>query len=259
VKRSLCALFCLALAIPAGCAGGDGDRNANTTRPPPGPSAEGWLNDYREGSAAAFCDSEEVDLAHLPHVTVGDTTLYVGYEQVTGINQDPLVARFDAGERVWCIYHETEPPDGRAEAITWDGGDHAYVVFTVVGGGTSLEGHSGWLSSYAPGAIHGGGPKVSVVGRVDVSDGSLDAATFVVAVLSDNRVNTHSPDGAVTVLEDGTVEFFGNSAHKPIDGDGQSAMDCTDYPFASRYRFAADLDTLACADCTNCQPQRPCD
>jgi hypothetical protein len=251
-------MITVVLALPPlGC--GDGGDPGNATRPPPGTSAEGWLSDYAEGSAGAACDADEAELAHLPHVTIGDTTLYVGFEQVSGINQDPIVARFDGGERVWCVYHETDPPDGRAEGITWDGGDHAYVVYTIVGGGSGLEGHGGWLSSYAPGAIHGGGPKVSVVGRIDVADGALDTATFVIAVLSDNRVNTHGPSGAVTVLEDGHVEFMGSSAHKPIDADGQSAMDCSDYPFDSRYRFSADLGTLVCADCTNCVSQEPCD
>lgn len=44
-----------------------------------------------------------------------------------------------------------------------------------------------------------------------------------------------------------------------VDADGSSAMDCTDYPFDSRYRFSADLTSLVCADCTNCVAQMPCD
>ncbi|HJL19931.1 MAG TPA: hypothetical protein RMH99_29980 [Sandaracinaceae bacterium LLY-WYZ-13_1] len=230
-----------------------------TSRPPPGPSADGWESDWVEGSAGASCDADEADLADLAHLTFGDSTIYVGFRQASGNNQNPIVARFDGGTRIWCVEHETQGPDGRAEAITWDGGDHAYVVYSVVGGGTDLEGHGGWLSSYAPGAISGGGPKVSVVGRVSVEDGSLDAATFIVSVLSSGRVNTHAPAGAVTVLEDGSVEFAGDSAHKPIDADGRSSMDCTDYPFSSRYRFSADLSELVCADCTNCTSQRPCE
>ncbi len=231
-----------------------------TPRPPPGTGADGWESAHVEGGVnGVSCDSPESDFAGAPSVTVGGSTLYAGWRQASGDNQNPIVARFDDGVMVWCSEHETEGPDGRAEAITWDGGDVAYVVYTIVGGGTGLEGHGGWLSSYAPGAISGGGAKVSVVGRVDASDGSLTSATFVISVLSSGNVNTHRPAGAATVLEDGTVEFLGDSAHKPIDANGRESMDCTDYPFDSRYRFSADLSELVCADSTNCVAERPCD
>ncbi len=193
-----------------------------------------------DGSKAGDCASSADDLlaAGLPHLGFADTTLFVGYEQA-GNNQNPLVIRFDGATQTYCQKHETEGPDGRAWGLTWNGGDVAYVVYTVVGGGTALEGKGGWLESYAPGAISGGGPKVSVVGRVSVPDGTLTAATFVIAVTSANKVNTHTPAGPVTVLSDGSVEFLGASAHKPIDSN-KKAMDCTDYPFDSRYRFSAD-------------------
>lgn len=237
--------------------GGTGGGSEGGTRPPPGPSAEGWQSDFAK-AAGIRCDAAASEFAALPSVTVGTSTMYVGFRQATSINQNPIVARFDDGELVYCVEHEDDPPDARAVGITWNGGDHAYVVYTVVGGGTDLEGKGGFLSSYAPGAISGGGPNVSVVGRVAAATGELETATFVIAVKSDNKVNTHNPAGAVRVLEDGTVEFLGESAHKPIDADGRSAMNCTDYPFESRYRFSADLRTLVCADCTNCQSQRPC-
>jgi len=195
--------------------------------------------------------------AGVPSLTFGDTPIFVGFEQ-NGNNQNPVFARFDGGSPVYCEHHETEGPDGRAVGITWDGGDVAYVVYTIVGGGSSLEGKGGWLTSYAPGAIHGGGPKVSYVGNVEVTYGTLQTGTFIIAVKSDNSVNAHNPAGAVTVLEDGTIEFLGASAHKPIDADGHSAMDCTDYPFDSRYRLSPDLAQLVCADCTNCVASQPC-
>ncbi len=240
-----------------GGSGDEGDYGGNNSAPVPGKSAEGWLSDYADERAS--CDASEEELSALAHVTIQDTTIYVGWEQVSANNQDPIVARFDRGERVYCRYHETETPDGRAVAITWDGGETAYVVYTVVGGGTSLEGKGGWLSSYAPGAISGGGPRVSYVGKINAENGDLVAGTFVIAVKSDNKVNTHRPAGPVTVLENGEVEFLGESAHKPIDSDGRNAMDCTDYPFSSRYRFSPDLTSLVCADCTNCVSQTPCE
>lgn len=81
----------------------------------------------------------------------------------------------------------------------------------------------------------------------------------MIAVKSDNTVNSHGPRGAVTRLPDGNIEFLGGSAHKPIDADGQSSMDCTDYPFDSKYVFSGDLASLICAECTNCSSQQPCE
>ncbi len=224
----------------------------------PGPSADGWKSAYVDGGVAMSCGDSRATIegAGAPGVVFGGTAIYVGYEQ-SGQNQNPVFIRFDGDARVYCEHHETEGPDGRAVGITWDGGDHAYVVYTVVGGGTSLEGKGGWIPSYAPGALSGGGPRVSYVGRVETAHGTLQTGTFVIAVKSDNKVNSHAPRGAATVLADGNVEFLGSSAHKPID-EGWVPMSCTDYPFESRYRFSADLATLVCADCTNCVARKPC-
>jgi hypothetical protein len=236
------------------------DESSGGEAPPPGPSAEGWKSAYVEGGVGLSCDDDEatVEGKGVPEVSFADTSIYVGFEQI-GDNQNPLFVRFDAGTQIYCQRHETEGPDGRAAGVTWDGGELAYVVYTIVGGGSSLEGKGGWLSAYAPGAISGGGPKVSVVGRVQTSTGELATASFVIAVKSDNEVNSHSPRGAPTVLADGNIEFLGASAHKPIDVDGKSAMDCTDYPFDSRYVLSADLGTPICASCSNCVSQMPCE
>lgn len=233
-----------------------GAGGSSGTAPAPGPAAAGWVSAFADKGAK--CSGEEDSMAALAHVTVGTTTLYVGFEQVGGNNQDPFVARFDAGKKVYCRYSETQGPDGRALGITWNGGPFAYVVYTIVGGGSDLEGKGGWLGSYAPNGISGGGPKVSYVGQVNVADGALSSGSFVIAVTSANKVNGMSPKGAVTVLPDGTVEFLGSSAHKPIDASGKKSMTCTDYPFDVRYRLSPDLRTLVCADASNCVAERPC-
>ena len=250
----------LGLTLACGTSGGPDDEAGESGAPAPGPSAEGWMSAYVEGGVGITCGQTEAEMmaAGAPSLSVADTTIYVGFEQ-DGQNQNPVFARFDAGVEVYCEHHETEAPDGRAVGLTWDGGDLAYVVYTIVGGGSSLEGKGGWLNAYAPGAISGGGPKVSVVGRVETTFGTLDRATFVIAVKSDGKVNSHGPRGAVTRRPDGNIEFLGESAHKPIDANGQSSMDCTDYPFDSKYVFSGDLATLVCAECSNCVSQQPCE
>lgn len=223
-----------------------------------GTSAAGWQSAYADGGVGINCanSAAEMESKGAPTLTFGDTTIYVGFEQ-SGQNQNPVFARFDNGAQVYCEHHEPEGPDGRAVGITWNGGAFAYVVYTIVGGGSSLEGKGGWVPSYAPGSISGGGPKVSYVGKVETDYGTLSSGSFIIAVKSDNKVNSHGPRAAVSVLDDGTIEFLGSSAHKPID-EGWVAMTCTDYPFESRYRLTADLDALVCADCTNCESKKPC-
>jgi len=249
---------------PADATDSDGDAHRmsgsdHTIAPTPGTSEAGWMSEFNKDLDSSSCSEDEADYSGMPKITVGATTMYAGWQQVSGNNQDPFVARFDDGERIYCEYHENDGPDGRALSITWDGGEHAYVVYTVVGGGSDLEGRGGWLGAYAPGAISGGGPKVSYVGRVNVKDGSLSSGTFIISVLSSNKVNGHAPAGAVTVLEGGNVEFLGSSSHKPIDADGKHHMDCTDYPFDTRYVFSPDLSTLICAESTNCKSLLPCE
>lgn len=255
----LSVLLCLGALALMSCGEDDGT-GGNNTAPVPGVSAQGWTSSFQDGSARLSCEQSAAEMAETEaaRLTVDETTVFVGYEQI-GDNQNPIVARFDGDRRVYCVTHETEGPDGRALGITWNGGDVAYAVYTIVGGGSSLEGQGGWLSSYAPGAISGGGPKVSYIGRVNIESGELNAGTFVIAVKSDNKVNSHAPSGAVTVLEDGNVEFLGSSAHKPIDINGRQSMDCTDYPFESKYIFPPSLSTPVCAQCTNCISETPCD
>lgn len=244
------------LCLLGACSGADSEGGSWEA---PGRSADGWARAFDEAGVRLACDTSLADAleAGAPHIRVDATTLVAGYEQV-GDNQNPLLMRFEEEQPVYCRRHETEPPDGRALGLTWDGAQTAYVVYTVVGGGSSLEGRGGWLAAYAPGAIHGGGPKVSYLGRVDVTDGSLQSGSFVIAVKSDRSVNSHRPAAAPAIGDDGRVEFVGESSHKPIDPSGQASMDCTDYPFDSRYVFEADLATLVCASCTNCTSSRPC-
>ena len=182
-----CPSLALGLALftsfASACTGSEGGSESDETgsassattgeAPPPGPGAEGWQSAYADGGVAFACDADEQSLidAGVPALSFGEASIYVGYEQ-DGNNQNPLFARYDGGAQLYCQRHEGEPPDARALGLSWDGGDYAYVTYTVDGGGSSLEGKGGWLSSYAPGSISGGGPKVSVVGRVTTSDGT---------------------------------------------------------------------------------------
>lgn len=237
----------------AGVADAGGDATGTLPDAPAG--AAGWKSGFAAEAVGLRCAMSRADMAKAASVTVGDATIFVGYEQASSTNQNPLVARFEGDKQTFCVSHEKEPPDGRALGITWDGGPIAYVVFTVVGGGTALDAaaKSGWLTSYGA----GGGSKVTFLGRIDAASGALQTGTFVIAKKKDGKTNSHSPTSAPIRLDDGRIELRGSSAFQPMNPD-RSLMTCADYPFDTRYVFRAELDVLDCSSSTNCVGSKPC-
>lgn len=240
-----------------GSSGSSGSQASDAAPPPSGVLAAGWQKAFAEAGVGLTCAMDEAQMkaAGAPSLTFGTSSLYVGFQQ-DGQNQDPVFARFDAGTKRYCEHHETEGPDGRALGVTWDGGATAYVVYTIVGGGSAFDAKAKgrWLDRYGDG---GGSSRVSFVGEVDAESGALRHGTFVIAKKKDGKTNTHGPTDAVLRLEDGRIELHGSSAFQPMNPD-RSIMQCTDYPFLTRYVFSADLTTLACSSSTNCTSAAPC-
>jgi len=58
------------------------------------------------------------------------------------------------------------------------------------------------------------------------------------------QTNSHSPADAITVLVGGALEFHGHSAFRPMNPD-RSTMECSDYPFSSKYIFTAICENSA--------------
>ena len=184
------------------------------------------------------------------------SALYVGFQQ-QGQNQNPVFARFDGGSLRYCEHHEEEAPDGRAYGVTWDGGATAFVVYTIAGGGSAFDdkARGKWLDHYGDG---GGSSKVAYIGEVDTASGDLRAGTFVIAKKMDGKTNSHKPADAILFLDDGRLELHGDSAFQPMNPD-KSLMDCTDYPFHTKYVFSGDLVTLTCSSSTNCTSNAECE
>jgi hypothetical protein len=225
--------------------------------PATGPLAPGWQKAFAPEPAGINCvmTAAEMAAAGAPSLSFGEATIYVGFEQI-GQNQDPVFARFDGGVQTYCEHHERESPDGRAYGLTWDGGPVAYVVYSMVGGGSAFDSKAKgtWLDRYGDG---GASAKVSFIGEVETQFGTLTRGTFVIARKMDGKTNTHGPADAITVLVDGRLEFHGESAFRPMNPD-RSTMECSDYPFFSKYVFNADLTALECSSCTNCVSAVPC-
>ncbi len=205
-----------------------------------------------------------------PRLAFGRTVVFAGFRQ-RGDNQDPVFARFDGGRKVYCRHHEQEPPDGRAVGLTWDGGRTAYVLYTVVGGGTALEAPArrGWLQRYGDG---GGSSAVTVLGRVELGAGTLERATFLVARLrkqGTDKTNTIVPVASPVVTASGLVAVRARSAFSPLNPDrSRMCAPGSEYPSPQPGRadgasyvgmFTADLGSLACARTWGCgNVRRPC-
>jgi len=269
-----CALFTLAL-LTLRCSS---DTEAGTENPPITPGTPGtptgagdgnFRKAFKDGGVGVTCELTYSQMVQsgAPSLTVGNTTLFVGFQQY-GNNQDPVLFRFDNQVKVYCEHHEAQSPDGRALGITWDGGPTAYLVYTITGGGTAFDtlAKGGWISSYGNG---GASSKVAVIAQVETQFGTVQRATFVPARRQSGTItNSLSPADAVTVLTDGTLEFVGSSAFAPLNPDrSPMCLANTEYPAAldgkqgPSYlaRFSADLSSALCASTAGCSlVQKPC-
>jgi hypothetical protein len=126
-------------------------------------------------------------------VTVGSTSFYIGYQQVSSTNKNPILIRFDSGNRTWCkTDYETTGDDNTGYALLWNGQGSMYGVFTATGtqGSSSQDfrrfATKGWLTSYG----QGGGRKVSIIAKINPTNGTVTNATFLSALLSSGSSNS---------------------------------------------------------------------
>lgn len=185
-------------------------------------------------------------------VSVGDSTIYIGTEQVSANNQNPIITRFTNGERDWVVNnYETGSPDGRGVGLLWDGEMELYAAFTVDGGGSGISAFTreGWLNSYGT----GGGAKVTALVKLDPetgrqgSDVAQGTGTFVSALLSNGNVNTLTPtdlsfQGENIVLD--SESFF---SPRRTTKERMEQTIAQDSPFPYQITFEPDLSTAITA------------
>lgn len=187
-----------------------------------------------------------------PSITVENTTLYIGYEQVTSNNQDPRLVSFTNGVRDWYrTDYEVTNDDGTGTGLVWDGTtDSLYASFTSTGSqGTPDQDFrefatDGWLRSYGP----GGGAKVSILARIDPATGDVLDATFISAILSSGNSNTLSVTNLG--LDGDNVVVSASSFFSPRRTD-TTAMQQTvsgGSPFDYTIEFTPDLSTAVRAE-----------
>lgn len=159
-----------------------------------------------------------IDLAN---ITDSDGATYlVGYDQVTNINQDCYVRKMQNNNSIWKTYMEKSPVDCRGYFATFDFNKDLWAVFSVDGGSNSnyinnLSIEEGAFQNVIFNSYgNGGGPKVSVLVKLNKSNGKISKGTFMRAQLSSGKTNSFEIKN-VTFCNDGKVKLFSNSWYSP--------------------------------------------
>ncbi len=161
-------------------------------------------------------------------IKIGTQTIYIGTEQVTSINQNPIVRSIDPvnPSKNWLRTDiETTGTDGRGLGIAWTG-SALYGVFSVDGTqGTPSQdfrrasggAQQNWLKSFGP----GGGKRIAVIGQLDPATGKLLKAAHLSSVLSNGQTNSLSVNG-ITTNSAGNLVISASSYTSPRRPDGKA-------------------------------------
>lgn len=187
-------------------------------------------------------------------VTFGTSSIYVGYQQVSSVNKDPRMIRFDQGKRTWCKSdYEVTGDDGTGYGLIWDGGSVLYGIFSSTGTqGTPSQDFrrfatSGWLSSYGM----GGGAKIAIVSRINPTTGTISNATYLSTLLSSGKSNSLQVKGLS--LSGSNLVVNANAWSSPRRFD-RSRMTCSgSSPFNYTIEFGANLSSVVRAVADRCQ------
>jgi hypothetical protein len=185
-------------------------------------------------------------------VTLGSQTIYIGTQQVTSINQNPIIASFDSSNPAnnWVrTDYEMTGADGRGYGLFWSG-DALYGVFSVDGTqGTvqedfrrvSGDATQAWLRSYGK----GGGSKIAVIARLNPATGAMTDAAYLSAVLSSGNSNSLSVTN-VAVNSAGNLLISANSWYAPRrpDGTAMTQQGSDGSPFDYTVEITPDLGTV---------------
>ncbi|MFM7406641.1 MAG: hypothetical protein ACKO3K_08265 [Cuspidothrix sp.] len=211
------------------------------------------------GNGVTFsCNDTEATIKakNRPRVTIGTTNIYIGYQQVSSVNKDPRLIRFDNGVKRWCRSdYETTNDDGTGYGLISNGKLDAsgilYGVFSSTGTQTGSDfrrfATGRWLPSYGS----GGGSKVAVIARISPVNGDVNYATFLSAILSSGKSNSLIVKGlawngtSLTVTADSWWSPR-RIDKKPLTCSGSS-------PFKYTAVFSGDLTKVNSVSAVNCQ------
>ncbi|MCM5663521.1 hypothetical protein [Galbibacter mesophilus] len=205
---------------------------------------------------------ENVELSSRQSVTDKDGNTYeVGFNQVSNINQDPFVRKKSAsGESLWYVEHEKSEVDGRALMVMVDNNNVPWVVFSLVGGSNSADyltkraiENEAFAGVYQNSYGNGGGPKVSILAKLNPNSGAISKASFITARKNDGKTNGFNIKSIG--FNDGNIAFEAASVAWP-PGKGKSYnrfpditdADRVDGSFKMYYEMNTDLSEITVAE-----------
>ncbi|MBD2531406.1 hypothetical protein H6G97_18170 [Nostoc flagelliforme FACHB-838] len=208
------------------------------------------------GNAVTFsCNDSEATIKSkkASRVGSGTTSFYIGYQQVSSNNKNPITIRFNNGVKAWCrTDYETTGDDGTGYGLYWNGSDVLYGVYSSTGSQSGNDFRrfaiGRWLTSYG----FGGGPKVAVIARINPANGNVNYATF----LSSKKPT----DGKTNSLLVNNLSWNGTSLTVLAQSwwtprrANTNSMNCTGPSPYSSYRvvFTGDLRTVTSASANTC-------
>ncbi|OHX63928.1 hypothetical protein [Flammeovirga pacifica] len=210
------------------------------------------------GDAVAFeviMDERNLLDQGITSIRHGGTSYYIGYQQVSSNNQNPILSRYDNGILTWSrTDYETSDDDNKGYALVWDTENNLYAVFSCTGTqGDATDdfrrfASNGWLSSYG----QGGGKKIAIVAKINTMTGDIEYATFLHAELSNGDSNSMNVTSLDFDTEDNVI-VGANSWFSPRRID-KVKMDCTgDSAFEYSITFTSNLSSALSATANGCQ------
>jgi hypothetical protein len=208
------------------------------------------------GNAVTFsCSDTEATIKAkgVKGVTSGTASIYIGYQQVTSINKNPIVIRFQNSVRQWCrTDYEVTGDDGTGYGLIWDGASNLYGVFSATGTqGTPSQdfrrfANLGWLPTYGS----GGGAKVAIIAKMEPANGDVSNATFLTAILSSGKSNSLTVQSLS--LAGGSLTVQSKSWASPRRAN-KSAMTCSgSSPFLYTTVFTPLLNMVTSTTADRC-------
>lgn len=188
---------------------------------------------------------------NIPYVNFGDTYIFNGYQQISSVNTDPIIARFDDETLSWCrTDYETTGDDGKGIGLLWQAADQLFGAFTVTGlqPGDNFRRFSsnGWLSGYGSGS----GARVSVIASINPVTGEPQTATYVTALLSNNDTN-FALLREFEIVED-RIRLRIDSGFSPRKTDGTQFMCTGSSPIDWTLELSFDLQSALASSAQNC-------
>lgn len=216
------------------------------------PDSQGVIGEGYNFRTVNLGNESEIKALGAPTVTLGSQRLYIGYEQVSGNNQNPIIVSFDSQNPAnnWTrTDYEVTGADSRGYGLFWSGTD-LYAAFTIDGTQGSVsedfrrssgDAEQGWLRSYGA----GGGAKVSVIARIDPADGTLTDAAYLSAILSSGKSNTLIFE-AIALNASGNLVIQAKSWFSPRNPDGTAMQQVSSdgSPFNYTIEMTPDLEKV---------------